>query len=215
MDPISKPTLRYVPERQDRPVISTAAISIVACTIGAGMTWIYFSQQVPPAVRPQRNDPIPAATPIPVPVATPIPIPVATPIPQPGLTPTRLPRSGEIRTYTTMERVAPLQIQTSPGSNYLVRLYDASTGRIVLSVFIQGGRAERIDAPLGTYVLKYASGEAWYGYTHLFGPSAVYTKADELFSFTFDGDRYVGYTVTLYNVANGNLRTSRISADQF
>jgi hypothetical protein len=171
-------------------------------------------------VTPQRNDPttIPAATPKPLATvlkATPTPIPVATPIPQPFLTPIGVPNSGEVRTYVAIERVAPLQIHTSPGSNYLVKLEDASTGRVVLSVFIQGGRTERIDAPLGTYVLKYASGEAWYGYTHLFGPSAVYTKADELFSFTFDGNRYRGYTVTLYNVINGNLRTSRISADEF
>lgn len=82
-------------------------------------------------------------------------------------------------------------------------------------MFIQGGKSEQIEAPLGTYILKYASGETWYGYAHLFGPTTVYSKADKLFSFTFDGNGYSGYTVTLYNVINGNLRTSRISADDF
>jgi hypothetical protein len=212
---MDRPTLKYVPEQQqrNRPLISMAIVSIVACVIGAGIAWIYCSQQLP--VTPQRNDPIPVATPNPIPVATPIPVRVATPIPQPTLTPIGVPDSGEIRTYLPMERAAPLQIQTSTGSNYLVRLYDVSTERVVLSVFIQGGRTEEIKAPLGTYVIKYASGETWYGYHHLFGSSTQYTKADELFSFTFDGDRYVGYTVTLYKVANGNLQTSRISADEF
>lgn len=125
------------------------------------------------------------------------------------------PASGEVQLYTTMNGVAPLQIRSSSGSNYLVKLADATTGQPVLSVFVRGGQTEEIDVPLGTYVVKYASGDRWYGYTHLFGPDTQCSKADRAFTFSFDGAHYSGYTVTLYKVGDGNLSTSRISADDF
>lgn len=141
--------------------------------------------------------------------STPPPRPTFT---EPELTP---PVSGEMHQYTTKNGVAPLQIRSSSGSNYLVKLDDVTTGQPVLSVFVCGGQTEEINVPLGTYVVKYASGDRWFGYTHLFGPDTQYSKADQTFSFTFDGYQYSGYTVTLYKVQNGNLSTSKISPDDF
>ena len=112
-------------------------------------------------------------------------------------------------------RVAPLKIQTSRGASYLVKLVSAYSRKPVMTVFVRGGNTVSTEAPLGAYEIKYASGEKWYGYKHLFGPDAGYSKAESLFTFENTGYQYTGYTITLYRVANGNLRTSTINRSQF
>jgi len=108
-----------------------------------------------------------------------------------------------------------LEIRSSQGAYYVVKLCDYSSGRDVLSVFVHGGRTVEFDVPLGTYQIKYASGDRWYGPVHLFGPSTAYSKADSSFDFRVDGNRVSGYTLTLYTVVNGNLHTSRIAPEEF
>lgn len=129
--------------------------------------------------------------------------------------PLQLPSSGTIRRYTANQGVAPLEIKTSVGSNYLVKLEKISTGNNMLDVFIRGGSTIEIKVPLGIYRLKYAAGQTWYGYDHYFGPATRYSKADSNFRFYDDGYRVSGYTVTLYQVRDGNLSTSRLAAGQF
>ena len=63
----------------------------------------------------------------------------------------QLPQSGTIRRYTSRAGVAPLEIKTSAGSNYLVKLEDVSSGSNILDVFIRGGSTIEIEVPLGTY----------------------------------------------------------------
>lgn len=127
----------------------------------------------------------------------------------------QLPLSGTIRRYTSKPGVAPLEIKTSAGSNYLVKLEDVVTGINVLDVFIRGGSTIELEVPLGTYLLKYAAGQTWYGYEHNFGPATGYSKADSNFRFYNDGYKVTGYTVTLYQVRDGNLRTSRLAPEEF
>ncbi len=126
-----------------------------------------------------------------------------------------LPESGEIRSYVTTERIAPFEIRSSRGTNYLVKLVDAFSGKTVLTVFVSGGIPVQVDVPLGNYVVKYASGQTWYGYEHLFGRETGYSKAQETFSFRVQGDTVSGYTITLYKVENGNLSTKEIRKDEF
>jgi curved DNA-binding protein CbpA len=126
-----------------------------------------------------------------------------------------LPPNGETYKYTDREVVAPFEINSSFGSSYLVKLTDAFTGQPVLTVFVRGSNSVKLEIPLGTYVVKYASGDKWYGYTHLFGPTTTYTKADNTFTFSHDENQISGYTITLYKVRNGNLRTGTISANEF
>lgn len=139
------------------------------------------------------------------------------PPPQPAFNepPLQLPLSGTIRRYTENPGVAPLQIKTSAGSRYLVKLEDVATGNNILDVFVRGGSTVEIEVPLGTYRLKYAAGQTWYGYEHYFGPKTGYSKADSNFEFSNDGYRVSGYTVTLYQVRDGNLSTSQLQPEQF
>ena len=214
---IKPKAIRYIPEseQQERraPLLLMILTGLMSCAVGVGLACLYFSQHVVVPLPHRDEPPIAIATPSPARVVT-LPAATQAAVDKPSITPIALPQSGEVRTYAGVDRVAPLEILTSPGSNYLVGLYD-SDGHRVLSVFVQGGRTEKIKAPLGSYVLKYASGDTWYGYHHLFGPSTQYAKANETFSFTTDSRGYSGFTVTLYKVAHGNLLTSRISADEF
>lgn len=131
---------------------------------------------------------------------------------QPAQTP---PYSGKTRIFSLSDPIAPLQIKTSSGINYLVKLDDYYGGENIMDIFIQGGDTVEVEVPLGSYEIKYAIGETWYGYLHYFGPDTIYSKADKVFKFEKNGYQVSGYTITLKNIVGGNLHTSRINSAQF
>ena len=126
-----------------------------------------------------------------------------------------MPSDGEVKSFTGQERIAPFEIKAAAGSNYLVKLADAASNAAVMTIFVRGGSTIRVDVPLGNYELKYAAGEQWYGYDHLFGPKTGYSKADTTLNFIRTGNQVSGYSVTLYAVPGGNLSTKRIDASEF
>ena len=126
-----------------------------------------------------------------------------------------MPRNGEVQIFTSEMTVAPLTIKTSQGANYLVKLVSTYDQQPVMTIFVKGGRTVSTEVPLGVYEVKYASGDKWYGYKHLFGSETNYSKAESQFTFEDDGHQVSGYTLTLYRVSNGNLRTSSINESQF
>jgi len=146
-------------------------------------------------------------------VITPIPTPQRVISPSSPEQP--LPYSGYVRTYTAGERIAPFEIKAAQGSHYLVKLVDAHTNNPVLTVFVRSGTTAKVDVPLGTYEVRYASGESWYGDDYLFGQDTSYSKADKTFTFEVVGSQISGFTITLYKVANGNLHTSSIKPTGF
>lgn len=126
-----------------------------------------------------------------------------------------IPVTGLTHDYTSEERVAPLELKTSSGANYLVKLVSAYSQKPAMTMFIRGGNTVSIKVPLGTYEVKYASGKKWYGEGHLFGPETGYNKADKLLTFKNTGYQITGFTITLYNVLNGNMRTTEIDPSEF
>lgn len=124
------------------------------------------------------------------------------------------PNSGATRKNVTVPSVAPFEIKTSAGSDYLVKLENISGVRVI-DIFVRGGDTIEVSVPLGSYILKYAVGDTWYGYEHYFGPDTNYNKVNSIFHFREEGNQIRGYTVTLYQVPSGNLSTSRIKASQF
>lgn len=126
-----------------------------------------------------------------------------------------LPYSGAVMTWTSTERIAPFEIKAAKGSHYLLKLVDASTHAPVMTVFVRGGTTVEIEVPLGTYEVRYASGETWYGYEYLFGQETSYNKADRTFTFKVVGNQIGGFTITLYKVPHGNLHTSAIRPTEF
>jgi hypothetical protein len=126
-----------------------------------------------------------------------------------------MPYSGAIRTWTSAERIAPFEIKAAPGRHHVVKLVNAYTRAPVLTVFVRGGTTVQVEVPLGTYEVRYASGETWYGYEYLFGPQTSYSKADKTFTFQVIGNQISGFTITLYKVPHGNLHTSPIQPTDF
>lgn len=126
-----------------------------------------------------------------------------------------MPHTGNVNNYTTGESIAPLVIETSAGTNYFVKLKDIYFNQTVMEFFIRGGDRISTKVPLGIYQITYASGKKWYGYTNLFGSDTSYSKTDQNFNFKHTYQGVSGYTITLYQVSNGNLSTSRLSPSQF
>jgi len=110
-------------------------------------------------------------------------------------------------------RLSPLAIKTHSGNDYYVKLI--KNGLLVMTMYIQGGQYFETKVPLGTYELRYAAGRTWYGTKYHFGPDTLYSKAEELFEFRSDGSNFTGYTIELILQANGNLRTSELSPQDF
>lgn len=137
--------------------------------------------------------------------------------PAPSFTapPVALPVSGDTQRFTSRRAVAPFEIRTQSGSHYVVKLVDVQTGKAALTVFVRGGQTVNTTVPLGTYRMKYAAGKTWYGYKELFGPNTSYNQADTTFQFADTGMQISGYTVTLYTVSDGNMRTRRIGSESF
>jgi hypothetical protein len=111
--------------------------------------------------------------------------------------------------------VAPLEIKTRAGNNYYIKIIDTSTNKTALTAYIVGGLSFETKMPLGTYEIRYAAGDTWYGTDYYFGPDTAFSKATELFDFTFDGYQYAGYVVELILQTNGNLETTDINQSDF
>jgi len=136
--------------------------------------------------------------------------------PRPRFTEPAQPTPYHGRTWAneSLSRPAPLTIKTRLGKNYYIKLVSTS-GTPVLYAFIHGGRSADLTAPLGSYRLRYAAGDTWYGPDHLFGPETIYSEADAMFNFTEDYTGYSGYTVELILQTGGNLSTRTIDASRF
>lgn len=126
----------------------------------------------------------------------------------------RVPVSAGVMQRPSNAGVAPLAISTHAGNDYYVKLVDLG-GRVVMTMYVEGGRYFETSVPLGTYEMRYASGKVWYGTRHHFGPETSYAKAEQKFEFQFDGSRYSGYKIELIMQSGGNLTESRLSRNEF
>ena len=127
-----------------------------------------------------------------------------------------LPVNGAVKYYTGKEAVAPLQIITkSSNRHYYVKLVDSVNDTTIMSIFIRANHKVMVDVPLGSYLIKYATGTKWYGEEKLFGPSTDYYKADRIFDFKLVDNQYSGYTIELFLQERGNLKTKEISRSEF
>jgi hypothetical protein len=135
------------------------------------------------------------------------------------LTPKTPPAPGIYSNKTGQKSVAPFEIQTSGTGYYFVKLVairdDKPQKDRNITIFAHAGHPLEVKIPLGTYEMRYASGNTWYGEKNCFGKETAYAKSDEKFYFTRNGNRVRGYTVKLYKVQNGNMRTYPIDADAF
>jgi len=112
--------------------------------------------------------------------------------------PLPLPRSG-ILDNVYRKGMAPLTIRTrDDGKHYFLKLRNASDGSRLFSAFIRSGATLEARIPVGTYRLKYAVGDTWYGDRWLFGSKTVYKKMDQLLEFKIQQREIAGYRLDLY-----------------
>lgn len=126
-----------------------------------------------------------------------------------------MPPNGAVRVFVKTKRLAPFRIEPEQGPHYLVKLVNYSTHSPVMDIFVRSGTPTEVKVPLGKCEVRYAYGDMWCGYKHRFGSQTNYSRAEECFDFRVDGNTVRGYSITLYAVPGGNLRTSGISADEF
>jgi hypothetical protein len=89
---------------------------------------------------------------------------------------------------TTKEALAPFQVKTEAGANYLVKLVDPQTRKDVVRMYAVGGQSADFQVPLGDYDVLCASGVNWHGDELLFGPQTAYSKLDTVSCFTLSAD---------------------------
>ena len=106
--------------------------------------------------------------------------------------------------------IAEFTIRTAAGSNYFIKLEDLSE-RPARAYFLRGGSTRSFAVPLGTFALKYATGQSWCSEDELFGESTATNQADD--TFTFNDDTH--WTVELILQRHGNLGTRSIPRSQF
>lgn len=128
-----------------------------------------------------------------------------------------MPRNGDAIKYTYKTHEAPFEVVTPSGDDYyyVVLSESANTRLKVISVLVHPGKKVKIDVPLGSYKMFYATGEKWYGRTALFGEETDYYKVDDVLRFYVDGDRIMGHTIELINQIGGNLETMGVNEDEF
>lgn len=115
----------------------------------------------------------------------------------------------------TEDQSAPFQVTNSPNVNSVVRLVRVADGAVIMSAFVRAGETLDLDVPLGSYIVRVASGQVWYGSDVRFGPSTQYVVLDSTFTFSIEGMTRKGHQLELKATAAGNLGDSPISASNF
>ena len=85
------------------------------------------------------------------------------------------PVSGRTRYYGAGDPVAPFRV-TASGCSCLLELVDENTSKVVVDVFVKDGRTEDVRVPAGTFEIRYAAGQKWYGGEMPFGSGTSYSK---------------------------------------
>jgi hypothetical protein len=149
-----------------------------------------------------------------------LPTPIVPAAPAFHGTPLPLPLNGWVWPYFSGTAAPNLTVKTQAGDgHHLVKLEDWPSGRPVALLFVRAGETGRVNVPPGTYRIKFARGDTWYGDQLRFGPDEACFVADKQFDFYHivrsDGEEWAERTITLYPVLDGNLHKSRIPRDQF
>lgn len=124
------------------------------------------------------------------------------PDPRPGLP---FPASGSVtvdRRVDPKSATARLAVVTA-NANAVVQLFDAETGRHVISVYVRKNDQATVAVPPGDYRMKIAEGQRWHGPRDFFGTSTTYETVAQVMPFRTSA----GNGINLNRRINGNLPT--------
>ncbi|NLW90254.1 MAG: J domain-containing protein [Syntrophomonadaceae bacterium] len=134
---------------------------------------------------------------------------------QGSLNPVNLPPTGKIASFSNADSLAPLKISGAPGVNYYIKLVDNNTGQTMVTIFLRAGETVQTKIPLGTYKMRTAQGDTWYGKEAYFGPETQFTETTESIEFYRTDFQIMGQVITLQSRQDGNLHTEAIRSDEF
>lgn len=120
-----------------------------------------------------------------------------------------------VRRFDSPTGLPSLRVHAPGGLHYLLKLSDWTSDAEALAVFVRSGETVDVEIPFGTYRVRMAAGTTWYGDKIRFGPDTTYSQIDQPMTFSIEGGRLAGHQLELSLVRDGNLRPSRINADQF
>ena len=126
-----------------------------------------------------------------------------------GLTPVSEPRSGTVLVGREVYDGSEITVTASGGESCVVKLKTRS-GTERMSFYVRAGDTVTVGVPAEYLYVYFASGDTWYGTTHLFGEKTSYSMDDEICDFT----EYT-WEYTLYPVTNGNFSQTPIDEDEF
>ena len=121
-----------------------------------------------------------------------------------------MPENEHIFVNEFASRPSQIVVENPTDTAYYMKFEDAD-GNTVFSFFVRPQSDTPMYMGVGTFYLKYAAGEKWYGEEHLFGEYTYYAKDTEPWEFTYES----GWTLTMENQINGNVYTEAISPDEF
>lgn len=135
------------------------------------------------------------------------------------------PKTGDLEPRRRANAIAPFNVVTEVGSNYLIKLVRANNAKDQIWIFIKGGEPYSTKVPIGNYRLRVASGDTWYGRQELFGPRTRLfrlrnkngTALDEtqLLQFRKERNQIVGMTLNFKGSHDGNLEQEAMSRAEF
>lgn len=114
--------------------------------------------------------------------------------------------------YSSSSANCPLRLIAND-KNYYIKLSDTMRGdKTVAKFFLKAKEELTLKVPVGSYKIKYGSGNEQYGEKELFGRNSQYGES-EILNFSFDGYSFQGHTISFYNTVAGNLKTNNVSRD--
>ena len=125
-----------------------------------------------------------------------------------------LPPNGEVfrKSFFDNEMNSPyFKIIASSKNAHVVKIYKANSNDLVVMFFVRSGQSVIVEVPSGSYEIKVASGESWYGLNKLFGEETNASILDKVFTLS-TGE---SYEITLKTIENGNLDQTYIDLEDF
>ncbi len=129
------------------------------------------------------------------------------------LTPKSLPPTGTLVYPPPANSPGTMTLTAAPGDGgYLVKLVDPATRFTIALYFVRAGeKLENMPLSEGTYEMRFAAGDSWFGFIYLFGPLGNYRKSDTRLTISPG----TPLTVILEPTRSPGLSTRRIDVKNF
>jgi hypothetical protein len=131
-----------------------------------------------------------------------------------------LPNGSRIMPESPTTGYGELEVQNGTSDDAVLSLYDLAGDETIREVYVKANHAVQMkEIPAGTYQLAYMAGLDWDDGEATFRCDPDYAEFERKFAFTEEknqeGIQYRAITVTLQPVVGGNIRTKKISRQEF